>query len=94
MAGSIQGIYVGRSEEWLLQRRDWIQGEIDKALQGKRFQSVASGGNSAARQHLSMSELKTEMLEIQYALRGINPTLYGGKKVRRFYTDFSAVSNA
>lgn len=89
MAGAIQGIYTDRSEEWLLTRRDWIQGQIDAAMQGKRFQSVAAGGNSSAKLHLTLNELKTEMLEVQYALRRLNPAKYGGRKVKRFYADFS-----
>jgi hypothetical protein len=89
MAGSIQGIYIGRTEAWLLERRDWIQTQIDAALQGKRFQSVASGGNSSSKLHLSLPELKTEMLEVLYALQKLNPATYG-KRVKKFYLDFSA----
>ena len=89
MNGALTGCYVGLAEVTLNQMETDTLGQLALLRQGKRFNAVTMGGKSVQKSHATIDELKTELAEIRYALKKLDPDTYGLTR-RNFTPDFRA----
>ena len=89
MMGALTGCYVGLVEEVLTEMEEDTLAQISLVRQGKQFNAVTMGGKSVQKSLATLDELKTELAEIKYALRKLDPDTYGLTR-RNFTPDFRA----
>ena len=82
----LSGFYGHLTEDELKELRDSTVNYIKLVLKGESVASVSIGGKSVTKNLPSLEELKSELNEINNALKAIDPIAYG-KKRRRFGFD-------
>jgi len=87
MSNGLTGCYVNLAEEVLNTMETDVLNQLSLVRQGKTFNSVTMGGKTVQKSLASMEELKTELAEIKFALRKLDPDTYGLTR-RNFTPDF------
>ena len=81
------GIYRGMSVSDLLSMKQDVLDQLELVRKGTQVVSTSVGGKSVTKTLPNLEELKTELEEIQLALKKADPDTYG-KVRRRFAIDF------
>jgi len=79
--------FSGFSESQLKTMRTERESQLSKAMNG-RITSTGKEGNSISKDLATIDELKTDLMEINAALKHLNPSIYGGG-VKRLRANFS-----
>lgn len=86
----VLGLYYTLTEAELLAMREQVLLALEAARKGERFQSTSGHGRGYVKDNLTYDQLRNELVEVNAALRNVNPDSYGGKRVFTSYPDFSS----
>jgi hypothetical protein len=88
----IRGHYVGLPVEDLETARTQLLEALQSARQGNRFSEVDMGGRMGKKSLLTYNEIVHELQEVLYALKKLQPDIYG-KAIKRLVPNFNKPHN-
>lgn len=88
----IRGHYVGLPVQDLETARTQLLEALQSARKGNRFSEVDMGGRMGKKSLLSYNEIVHELQEVLYALKKLQPDIYG-KAIKRLVPNFNKPHN-
>lgn len=87
---TVRGIYVGLPKAQLEAIRTQLFAVLEQAREGKRFDQVDMGGKMGRKSLLSYDQIVQELKEVEFALKKLDPELYG-PVIKRLIPNFNPI---
>lgn len=87
---TVKGIYIGLPKAQLESIRTQLFAVLEQAREGKRFDQVDMGGKMGRKSLLTYDQIVMELKEVEYALRKLDPEVYGAI-VKRLIPNFNPI---
>ena len=78
----VTGCYYDLDEPTLLGMKSDVLAQIAAARTGQRYESMGFSRKTFTKSNPTFDELKEDLVEIQAALKHVNPALYGTRTTR------------